>query len=84
MSIRELSRKHRRAELRNTSVETTHGVIPSKSPDAPFIYVTAIPNRAGHFPDEAMSMYAQEFPSSYNAGVAFKHVTPYFVAAVAA
>jgi hypothetical protein len=53
-----------------TSVETTHGVIRSKWPDASFIYVTAIPNRVCHFPDEAMSIYAQEFPSSHNAGVA--------------
>jgi hypothetical protein len=67
-----------------TSVETTHGVIRSKWPDASFIYVTAIPNRVCHFPDEAMSIYAQEFPSSHNAGVALKHVIPYFVAAIAA
>jgi hypothetical protein len=67
-----------------TSVETTHGVIRSKWPDAPFIYVTAIPNRVCHFPDEAQSVYAQEFPSSHNAGVALKHVVPHFVRAIAA
>lgn len=66
-----------------TSVETTHGVIRSTWPDAPFIYVTAIPNRVCHFPDEAQSNYAQEFPSSHNAGVALKHVIPYFVSAIA-
>jgi len=66
-----------------TSVETTHGVIRSKWPDAPFIYVTAIPNRVCHFPDEASGNYAQEFPSSHNAGVALKHVIPYFVSAIA-
>jgi hypothetical protein len=66
-----------------TSVETTHGVIRSKWPDAPFIYVTAISNRVCHFPDEAMNNYAQEFPSSHNAGVALKHVIPYFVGAIA-
>jgi hypothetical protein len=66
-----------------TSVETTHGVIRSKWPDAAFIYVTAIPNRVCHFPDEAQKIYAQEFPSSHNAGVAFKHVMPYFVSAIA-
>jgi len=65
-----------------TSVETTHGVIRSKWPDAPFIYVTAIPNRVCHFPDEAQNNYAQEFPSSHNAGVALKHVIPYFVSAI--
>jgi len=66
-----------------TSVETTHGVIRSKWPGAPFIYVTAIPNRVCHFPDEAQNNYAQEFPSSHNAGVALKHVIPYFVSAIA-
>jgi hypothetical protein len=65
-----------------TSVETTHGVIRSMW-DKPFIYVTAIPNRVCHFPDEASGIYAQEFPSSHNAGVALKHVIPYFVSAIA-
>jgi hypothetical protein len=66
-----------------TSVETTHGVIRSKWPDAPFIYVTAIPNRVCHFPDEASQNYAQEFPSSHNAGIALKYVIPSFVSAIA-
>jgi hypothetical protein len=66
-----------------TSVETTHGVIRSVWRDAPFIYVTAIPNRICHFDDEARSNYAQEFPSSHNAGVALKHVIPHFVSAIA-
>jgi hypothetical protein len=66
-----------------TSVETTHGVIRAKWPDAPFIYVTAIPNRVCHFPDEASGIYAQEFPSSHNAGIALKHVMAYFVRAIA-
>jgi hypothetical protein len=66
-----------------TSVETTHGVIRSKWPDAAFIYVTAIPNRVCHFPDEASGIYAQEFPSSHNAGVALKYVMPNFVSAIA-
>jgi len=66
-----------------TSVETTHGVIRSKWPNAPFIYVTAIPNRVCHFPDEASQKYAQEFPSSHNAGIALKYVMPYFVGAIA-
>ena len=65
-----------------TSVETTHGVIRSMW-DRPFIYVTAIPNRLCHFPDEARNVYAQEFPSSHNAGVALKHVIPHFVSAIA-
>jgi hypothetical protein len=66
-----------------TSVETTHGVIRSVWPDKPFIYVTAITNRLCHFSDEAYNNYAQEFPSSHNAGVALKHVIPAFVSAIA-
>jgi hypothetical protein len=65
-----------------TSVETTHGVIRSMW-DKPFIYVTAIPNRLCHFPDEASGIYGQEFPSSHNAGIALKHVIPYFASAIA-
>jgi hypothetical protein len=64
-----------------TSVETTHGVIRSMW-DKPFIYVTAISNRLCHFPDEAQNVYAQEFPSSHNAGIALKYVIPYFVSAI--
>jgi hypothetical protein len=68
-----------------TSVETTHGVIRSMWQDQnpPFICVTAIPNRICHFEDEARSNYAQEFPSSHNAGVALKDVIPHFVGAIA-
>jgi|HubBroStandDraft_6_1064221.scaffolds.fasta_scaffold104340_1 hypothetical protein len=67
-----------------TSVETTHGVIRSmwEKEDPPFIYVTAIPNRLCHFSDEASSIYAQEFPSSHNAGVALKYVIPEFAKAI--
>ena len=65
-----------------TSVETTHGVIRSMW-DAPFIYVTAIPNRVCYFDQEARNVYAQEFPSSHNAGVALKYVIPSFVSAIA-
>jgi hypothetical protein len=65
-----------------TSVETTHGVIRSMWDNAPFIYVTAIPNRVCHFPDEASGIYGQEFPSSHNAGVALKYVIPGFVGAI--
>jgi hypothetical protein len=65
-----------------TSVETTHGVIRSMW-DAPFIYVTAVPNRVCYFDQEARNVYAQEFPSSHNAGIALKYVAPYFVSAIA-
>jgi hypothetical protein len=66
-----------------TSVETTHGVIRSMWENAPFIYVTAIPNRVCHFPDEASGIYGQEFPSSHNAGIALKYVIPSFVNTIA-
>ncbi|QOZ50517.1 hypothetical protein [Bradyrhizobium sp. CCBAU 53338] len=65
-----------------TSVETTHGVIRSMW-DAPFMYVTAIPNRVCKFDEEARGIYAQEFPSSHNAGIALKYVIPSFVSAIA-
>lgn len=66
-----------------TSVETTHGVIRAQWPDVPFIYVTAIPNRVGHFQDEARNNYPQELVSTHNAGIALKHVMPHFVEAIA-
>jgi hypothetical protein len=69
--------------LNITSVETMHGVIRSMWDSARFIYVTATPNRVCHFPDDASGIYGQEFPSSHNAGVALKHVIPYFVSAIA-
>ncbi|MDB5620400.1 MAG: hypothetical protein JWQ24_4638 [Tardiphaga sp.] len=65
------------------SVETTHGVIRAQWPDAPFIYVTAIPNRVGHFQDEARNNYPQEFGSTHNAGIALNHIMPHFVEAIA-
>ncbi|HET7085207.1 MAG TPA: hypothetical protein VFI23_10585 [Rhizomicrobium sp.] len=75
--------KARQAGAANiTSVETTHGVIRSMW-DKPFIYVTSIPNRVCHFPEEASGNYGQEFPSSHNAGIALKYVIPYFVSAIA-
>jgi hypothetical protein len=80
--IKSIVRAQQAGATNITSVETTHGVIRSIW-DKPFIYVTAIPNRLCHFPDEASGIYAQEFPSSHNAGVALKHVIPYFVAAIA-
>jgi hypothetical protein len=65
------------------SVETTHGVIRAQWTDAPFIFVTAIPNRVGHFSDEAGGNYPQEFASTHNAGIALNHVIPHFVGAIA-
>lgn len=66
-----------------SSVETTHGVIRSMWPEAHFIFVTAIPNRVGHFQDEARANYPQEFASTHNAGIALGHLLPHFVEAVA-
>jgi hypothetical protein len=67
-----------------TSVETTHGVIRAQwSIDTPFLYVTAICNRIGHFPDEAQGNYPQEFAAVHNAGIALNHVLPYLVEALA-
>ena len=74
---------HQAGATNITSVETTHGVIRSMWDDAPFIYITAIPNRVCHFHDEAQGIYGQEFPSSHNAGIALKYVIPYFVSAIA-
>jgi len=58
-------------------VETTHGLIRAFTPkDAPFIYVTAISNRLGHFPDELVPRRAaQHVAVINNAGV----VTAYLV-----
>ena len=65
------------------SVETTHGVIRAKWAEAPFIFVTAIPNRVGHFSDEAGGNYPQEFASTHGPGVALNGVIPYFIGAIA-
>lgn len=58
-------------------VETTHGLIRAFTPkDATFIYVTAITNRLGYFPIEAVPRYAaQHVAVINNAGV----VTAYLV-----
>ena len=66
-----------------TSVETTHGIIRAMWEDAPFIYVTAIPNRVCYFSEEASGIYGQELPSSHNAGIALKYVISSFVNAIA-
>lgn len=73
----------KRGATKITSVETTHGVIRSKWPDAPFIYATSIPNRVCHFPEEARNNHAQELPSSHNAGIALTNVMSHFVNAIA-
>jgi hypothetical protein len=66
---------------RITSVETTHGVIRAQWPEASFIYITGIPNRMGHFPDE-VDKYAQNFVAAHNAGVVASFVLPSFLKAI--
>jgi hypothetical protein len=65
-----------------TSVETTHGVIRAQWPEAPFIYVTGIPNRVGHFADEANKNYPQNFVAAHNAGVATSYLISFFTRAI--
>ena len=59
-----------------TSVETTHGVIRRYCADAPFVYVTGIPNQMGSFDNEAQN---NNLPASRNAGVAASWILPTFV-----
>ena len=65
------------------SVETTHGVIRAASPEAPFMFVTAIPNRVGKFREEAFKSYGQNFAASHNAGVVLSFLLPQFVNEIA-
>jgi len=52
------------------SVETTHGLIRLQS-EAPFIFVSGITDRVGHFNSEvAPRSYAQNYVAAHNAGVA--------------
>ena len=51
------------------SLETTHGLIRVQS-DAPFLFVSGVPNRVGRFDQEvAPNEYAQNFAAAHNAGV---------------
>jgi hypothetical protein len=65
-----------------TSVETTHGIIRAEWPEAAFIYVTGIPNRVGHFPDEANGSYPQNFAAAHNAGIAASFLIPAFLQSI--
>jgi hypothetical protein len=52
------------------SLETTHGLIRTLSGDAPFIFVSGITDRVGHFPEEVdLRAYAQNFVAAHNAGI---------------
>ncbi|MBD0372730.1 MAG: hypothetical protein ICV60_17935 [Pyrinomonadaceae bacterium] len=58
------------------SVETTHGVIRSQS-EAPFIFISAITDRVGHFDTEVgPNEYAQNFAAAHNAGVVLAAMLP--------
>lgn len=58
------------------SLETTHGIIRLQS-EAPFIFVSGITDRIGHFNvDVGMRPYAQNFACAHNAGVATAWLIP--------
>lgn len=51
------------------SLETTHGIIRCLS-EAPFIFISGITDRVGHFAEEvAPRTYAQNFVAAHNAGI---------------
>jgi hypothetical protein len=66
------------------SVETTHGVIRAQWPDAPFVYITGIPNRLGSFAEEANNNYPQNFVAAHNAGVVASYLVSLFARAISA
>lgn len=58
------------------SVETTHGVIRAQS-DAPFMFVSGIPNRFGEFGvDMKTQPEAQNYVAGFNAGVVVGYLLP--------
>jgi len=58
------------------SVETTHGVIRFQS-EAPFIFISAITDREGHFDKEVTpNAQAQNYTSAYNGGIASAWLLP--------
>lgn len=58
------------------SLETTHGLIRKQS-DAPFIFVSGITDRVGHFDDELSPRpYAQNTSAAHNAGVVLAWTLP--------
>jgi hypothetical protein len=59
-----------------SSLETTHGLIRKQS-DAPFIFVSGISDRVGHFDDEVgPRTYAQNTSAAHNAGVVVAWILP--------
>lgn len=58
------------------SLETTHGLIRVQS-DAPFLFVSGVPNRVGRFDQEvAPNEYAQNTAAAHNAGVVVAAMIP--------
>src|SRR6266853_169097 len=58
------------------SLETTHGLVRVQS-EAPFIFVSGIANRVGHFNDEVNPrQYAQNTTVAHNAGVVLAWMIP--------
>ncbi|QHS58342.1 hypothetical protein [Chitinophaga agri] len=82
------------AETGNTlpvgSVETTHGVIRLMC-DAPFLFISGITDRVGHFADDVdgkdangnVKTEAQNFTAAFNIGVCLSYVIPALVTQVA-
>ena len=65
------------------SVETTHGVIRAQS-ETPFLFVSAITDRVGHFDSEVgRNEYSQNFAAAHNAGVVLAEMLPKIDAALA-
>ncbi len=60
------------------SMETTHGIIRLKKPDnTPFIFISGIADRLGHFNMEVTPrLYAQNFIAAHNAGVTVMWILP--------
>jgi hypothetical protein len=58
------------------SLETTHGLIRRQS-EAPFIFVSGITDRVGHFDDEvSLRSYAQNTSAAHNAGIVVAWILP--------
>jgi hypothetical protein len=58
------------------SLETTHGVIRVQS-EAPFVFISGITNRVGHFTDENLAFpYRQNFVAAHNAAISLAWVLP--------
>jgi hypothetical protein len=64
------------------SLETTHGLIRAQS-NAPFMFVSGITDRVGHFHEEVdPSPYAQNTVAAHNAGIVLAWMLPNIDAAL--